>query len=206
MGLEAQAGCRIGALGEPVKALLESTELILRGPTIRRRFDRAALKGLRVADGELRFEAGGEAVALELGPVLAPKWLLKLQTPPPSLAAKLGLKPGVRAALWGPLDDAALREALQGALVDDPAAATELLAVVHGEGELQQALRWSAALPVRSLWLVHEKGRGAALPDAAIRATLRALGNKDVKTCAVSARYTATRWMRSEPPQRPERP
>ncbi len=196
MGLEAQALCRIGATGEPVKALLESTQLVLRGATIRRRFERPELQHLCVRGSALQWQAGDETVVLELGAALAQKWLLKLQTPPPTLAAKLGIGPDKPAAVLGMVDDAALHQALEGATTDDLSLAVELLAVVHADAELQQAVQRHAGMSCRGLWVVHEKGSGAALGDVAIRQALRGQGYKDVKTTAVSGRYTATRYLK----------
>jgi hypothetical protein len=49
------------------------------------------------------------------------------------------------------------------------------------------------ALP---LWAVYPKGMAANPGEAAIRSALRSAGWMDNKTCAVSARLTATRYGR----------
>ena len=78
MGREAQVPCTVGGHTETVKAMLESKELILRGATLKRRFELAALKRPRVQGDALAFTAGGEAVSLSLGAVQAQKWLHKI--------------------------------------------------------------------------------------------------------------------------------
>ena len=75
----------------------------------------AALQKLRVDGEALCFDAEGEAVALALGDKEAGKWLAKLQAPPPTLAAKLGVSADNPALLIGPTVgtlDPALAEAL----------------------------------------------------------------------------------------------
>ena len=194
MGREAQAPCAIGATRETAKLLLESREIIVRGPTLRRRFGIAALAGVRIDGGALRFEADGETVALELGAAEAAKWLQKMQAPPPTLAAKLGIGPDRPAAVHGVVDDPALAEALAGATTDDPARATALVAVVRSLAQLDAAIAAHAALGCRHLWVVNEKGRDAALGDTPVRAALRGRGYIDSKTSAVSDRLSATRY------------
>lgn len=198
MGREAAAVCTLGAASEPVKALLESRELILRGPTIKRRFDLAALRDLRVAGDSLLFEADGEAVALELGEAEATKWRERASKPPPTLAAKLGIGPGAPAAVFGPVDDdAELAAALMGARTDRLDEATVLVAAVFSPDELADALGVHEDMPCPAIWVVHAKGgKSVALGDGAIRETLRARGYRDTKTSAVSALLTATRYVR----------
>lgn len=197
MGREAQVTCRIGSTEEAVKALLESQELVLRGATLRRRWPLADLKGLAVRGEALAFRAGGEAVALQLGAAEAAKWKLRIETPPPGLARKLGIAPDRPAAVFGPVDDdPALAAALQGACTDSVAEATVLVAVVLDDAALAQAMALHRGLPCDGLWVVHAKGRGVALPESRIRETLRAQGYVDHKTSAVSERLTATRYRR----------
>lgn len=195
MGREAQCNAHVGAETAAVKALLESSGVILRGG-IRRRYALADLQALQVAGEQLRFSAGGEAVALDLGNAEAARWLKKLSTPPPTLAAKLGIGPASPALVFGPLDDAALAEALQGARTRAAAKASCLVAVVFTAGELQAAVQLHATLPCPALWVVHPKGTAASLGDSHVRQTLRGLGYVDNKSTAVSAALTATRYTR----------
>lgn len=199
MGREARVAGTVAGHTEPLHALLESRELILRGATLRRRYALADLSQLRVEADALCWQAKGEAVALHLGAAEAAKWLERLHKPPPTLAAKLGIGPAQPAAVFGPAqDDAELAAALAGARTDQPAEASVLLAVVFSMAELQQALRLHADMPCPGLWVVHAKsGQAGLLGDGAIRETLRARGYRDHKSCAVSARLTATRYRRA---------
>lgn len=196
MGREAQVLCTVDGKSEPVKALLESTVLILRGVDIKRRFEVAALAEVRVRGQALRFTAAGEAVTLALGAQEAQAWLKKLTTPPPSLASKLGVGAGQRARVFGPCDDAALAAALEGATTSGLADAAMLVAVALDAAELDRAVALHARMPCRTLWVVHAKGKAATLGDTAIRQSLRGRGYTDTKTTAVSERLTATRYTR----------
>lgn len=195
MGREATCTARVGTQTAEVKALLESTELILRG-VIKRRYAIAALKGTQVLDGELRFHADGDAVALQLGSKEAASWAKKIATPPPSLAAKLGVSADKPAFVLGRLDDATLAAALQGATTANAQAAAELIALIHSEADLAAAIAQHASMACKALWAVYPKGRGAAVSDAVVRAALRSCGYMDNKTSAVSAALTATRYSR----------
>jgi hypothetical protein len=194
MGYEAQVLCELGTERQTVLALLESQELVLRG-ALRRRFLIAYMAAPRVDRGALTFESkDGDTVALHLGDELARKWLKKIQTPPPPLAAKLGIGPHARAAVIGPITDASLAQALKGATTDDFSRAEVLIAMLQGMSDLQAAVAQHAAMPCRGVWLVHRKGPDAALPDAQIRLAMRELGYKDHKITGVSSEWTATRY------------
>lgn len=196
MGREARVQATVGGASAEVQALLESRELILRGG-LRRRWALDTLAGTAVDGGALAFVAGGEAVRLELGAAEAAAWAKKIATPPPTLAAKLGVGAATPAFTCGPLDDAALAAALQGATTADAKAAGQLVAVVLDAAGLAAALRQMARLPAaRHAWLVYPKGKAANPGDAAIREAWRGAGFNDTKTCAVSATLTATRYSR----------
>ena len=195
MGREATCTVRVGTHNAEVKALLESTELILRG-AIKRRYAITALQGVQAVDGELRFLADGERVVLQLGAADAASWAKKIATPSPSLAAKLGVSPDKPAFVFGREDDAALAAALKGASTRDLQTASQLIAVMHTPDELDAAIAQHQRMPCAAMWAVYPKGRGVLLSDAHIRQALRALGYVDNKTSAVSDTLTATRYVR----------
>lgn len=202
MGREASCTARVGSETEEVTALLESTTVVLRG-AIKRRWDIAALQGLRIDGEELRFEAGDEAVALALGEKEAGRWLKKLQTPPPTLAAKLGVSAENPALLIGPTVgslDPALAEALAGGITTNMREARMLVAVLSNAAELPRMADFHADMICKTVWVVHAKGPDADPSDAVVRIAMRGWGYVDNKTSAVSDALTATRWVRSEPP------
>jgi hypothetical protein len=197
MGLQAVCQCRAPEGSGEVKALLETRELILRG-AVRRRLAFAALSNVREEGGNLCFEASG--AALELGAERAALWARKILNPP-SLASKLGLGPTVRAFLIGEVTDPTIAAALAGNLANSPSEASLSLAVATDAAALSQALgRHEAALPGRPIWIVHGKGRQAALNDNAVRAVMRGAGYIDTKVSAVSETLSATRYARRDEP------
>lgn len=193
MGREALAWAEVGGESGDVRALLESTELILRG-NIRRRFPRDQLARVRVDGDHLRFDCCGEAVTLQLGATVAHRWAEAIATPPPSLRAKLGLSGNSRAIRVGAFEDAALESALAGVLVDDVATADMIVACISGPEDLDTALAVQTTRASLPIWVVHPKGKGVAFGDGEIRAVLRARGFRDTKSCAVSEQLTASRY------------
>ncbi len=202
MGREATCTARVGTETAEVTALLESTAIVLRGD-IKRRYEIAALQNLRLAGEELLFEAGDETVALALGAKEGERWLKKLQTPPPTLAAKLGVSADTPALLIGPTVgalDPALAEALAGGITTNVREARMLVAVLSKPSELPRMAEFHADMICKTVWVVYPKGPDASPSDAEVRTAMRGWGYVDNKTTAVSERLTATRYVRSEPP------
>ncbi len=202
MGREATCTARVGSETAEVTALLESTAIVLRG-TLKRRWDIASLHHLRVTGDELLFEAGDDTVALALGVQEAGKWLKKLQTPPPTLAAKLGVSAENPALLIGPTVgtlDPALAEALAGGITTNVREARMLVAVLSKPSEIERMVEFHDSMICKTVWVVHPKGPGASPSDAEVRTAMRGAGYVDNKTSAVSEQLTATRYVRSEPP------
>jgi hypothetical protein len=204
MGREATIHARVGEETGEVRALLESRELILRGP-IRRRYAKTTIKRVRVDGDALCFVVAGENVRLELGARGAASWAKAIEAAPPSLRAKLGLDQGVQAMLVGTCDDAVLAEALEGVLVTDAARAAMLIARIDGPDDLAAAMAAQASCPGLPIWAIYPKGKNllkgknGAFGEGAIRTALRAAGFRDTKSCAVSDRLTATRYARGAP-------
>ncbi|MDR7269716.1 hypothetical protein J2X20_002345 [Pelomonas saccharophila] len=202
MGREASCTARVGQETAEVTALLESTTVVLRG-AIKRKWEIAALQNLRLEGEELRFEAGEEAVALVLGDKEGGKWLKKLQTPPPTLAAKLGVSADNPALLIGPTVgtlDPALAEALAGGITTNLREARMLVAVLSKASELPRMAEFHADMICKTVWVVHPKGPDADPSDAQVRTAMRGWGYVDNKTSAVSDALTATRYVKSDPP------
>lgn len=202
MGREASCTARVGTPqateSADVAALLESTHVVLRG-ALKRKWAIAALQNLRVEGEALLFDVDGKAVALALGEKEAGKWLAKLQAPPPTLAAKLGVSADNPALLIGPTVgtlDPALAEALSHGLTGNVKVARMLVAVISKPGELERMADFHATMLCKTVWVVHQKGRDAYPSDGEIRMELRSRGYVDNKTTAVSDTLTATRYVR----------
>jgi len=193
MGREASGRCHWKGESGAVKALLESSEIILRGE-IRGRIARAAISAFAVEADTLVLTAGGEPLRLELGGTEAGKWAAVLARPVPTLAHKLGVGPASRAFVIGKVDDPELAAALAGATTSSLADAAVLIAVLNGEADLAAAFDVARTVPRCPLWCVYGKGRFVTVGDAAIRSFMRDHGYRDNKSCGVSDRLTATRY------------
>lgn len=193
MGREALVYAEVDGEAGEVRALLESSEFILRG-AIKRRYVREALEHIVVDDDTLQFESNGEQVRLCLGAAMARKWAEAMQKAPPTLREKLGLNPTTKGFLVGVVADDDLASAVQDCLTESGADARMLIAVVENESALIEALRVHSSFPSLPIWTVYAKGRGVTFGDTAIRTILRDAGFRDTKSCAVSASFTATRY------------
>jgi len=198
MGLEAESELVNAGDTVHVKALLESHALILRG-AVKKTLPISEITDPRIAGDQLLFEHHGTPYALALPAGQAAKWLKKLTTEPPSLAAKLGIDATHKALVWGQSDDAALNAALDGATTDRPADAALSLAIVDSPDSLARALNILLhALPQSPVWIVYPKGAKSSLPESSVRNHLRSLGWVDTKVCSVSERTTAGRYNRAK--------
>jgi hypothetical protein len=195
MGREAHCVCQCGNEQGTVHALLESRDIILRGD-LRRRLPIDTLTDLRAAADGLHFTSGAEAVCLHLDAPEAAAWARKITTPPPSLRDKLGIRPDTKAVLFGDLQVPEIEAALAGSRTAAAADAELAIALVADADDLAGALRAHRKLRAGvPLWIVHPKGRGVPFGETAVRTALRGAGYIDTKVAAVSARFTATRYM-----------
>ena len=178
-----------------VRALLESTEIILRGG-IGARVLRAEVTSMSVDQGWLTLATERGPLVLELGEGEALRWLAALQKPVPSLAEKLGLSAGCLAFVLGPVQDADLAAVLRGVVTPDLGRAGVLVVVLGKAADLEAAFAVAQSAPELGVWCVYPKGRGATVTDAMVRGYFRDRGYVDSKACAVSDVLTATRYGR----------
>jgi hypothetical protein len=192
MGREVTAFVTWNGTRAETKALLETAELILRLGH-KARWTRAALSGWSAAPDGLHLLADGAPLPPQPSRCAAARWVTALAKAPPSLVAKLGIGPDRPVRLIGTSTDAELVQALAGACREP---AVQLLAVIEDPAGLTGALAAASAAPDLPVWCVYPKGKLVNPGDAAIRTAFRAAGWIDSKTCAVSARLTATRYAR----------
>jgi hypothetical protein len=196
MGHEATVQCRWAQEAGLCKVLLETHELIVRG-TLRRRVPIAELQNVSVENEELHFNVGGDAVSFSLGSALAQRWAKAITTPPPSLAAKLGISGSSRLLLLGEIDSDELQVAVAEAATTNSKEADLIIASVRTPRDLKLAL---ARLPknpsdVPPLWIVYPKGAVNDFGEASVREVLRGLGFIDTKVASVSSKLTALRFI-----------
>ena len=129
--------------------------------------------------------AKGEAVA----------WARALARPAPTLAEKLGIGHDRRVVVIGNLTDPAIVTAIGAAMAHETGDAVQLVAELRSVADLAAARTRAldCGLPV---WCFYPKGKGAVPSDAEVRAAFRGVGWVDVKSCAVSANLTGTRYQR----------
>ena len=193
MGREATCHCKWGAEEGDCKVLLEGRELILRSG-IRRRVSLSDLSNVAARGSNLVFTVGRDQVELHLGVDAAQRWAKAIQTPPPSLAGKLGISRDTRVSIVGNIESDELKEALAEAA---PARGKEvdlILLCVNSQSELQQC--FAAKTYTSPLWIVYPKGAKSEVKESGVRDLLLSRGFVDTKVASVSARLTALRFVK----------
>jgi hypothetical protein len=196
MGREATCHCQWNAESGDCKVLLETSELIVRGP-IRRRVPIASLTQISVRGNQLLFHSGEDHVTLNLGASLAPSWAKKLITPPPSLAEKLGITPASHLVLLGEFETQELKTAVSHAATINEKQADLILVRVNTAADLNYALdRYSAHPGNPPIWIIYPKGPNHPINETEIRGTLRHESFIDTKVASVSTTLTALKFIR----------
>lgn len=193
MGRKATAQCQWQNQSAKVRALLEATEIILRG-ALRLRLPRSAIQAVTQAGDDLVVTSTEGVLTLTLGATEAAKWRDHLSRPAPSLSDKLGISADRPAFLLGVSDDPDLSAALCQAQTDDRAKAAVLIGIIDSETDLAAAIAAARSQPTLHLWCIYPKGKTARLTDSTIRRAMRDAGFIDSKSCAISDRLTATRY------------
>jgi hypothetical protein len=193
MGREATCHCKWGAEEGDCKVLLEGRELILRSG-IRRRVSLSAVSSVVARGSNLVFTVGPDQVELRLGVEAAQRWAKAIQTPPPSLAGKLGISRTTRLSVVGNIQCDELKEALAEAAPASKKEVDLVLLCVNSQSELQQYL--AAETYTSPLWIVYPKGANSEVKESGLRDLLRSRGFVDTKVASVSARLTALRFVK----------
>jgi hypothetical protein len=193
MGREATCHCKWGAEEGECKVLLEGRELILRSG-IRRRISLSAMSSVAARGSNLVFTVGQDQVELHLGVEAAQRWAKAIQTPPPSLAGKLGISRTTRLSVVGNIQCDELKEALAEAAPASEKEVDLVLLSVNSQSELLQYL--AAETCTAPLWIVYPKGSNSEVKEPGLRDLLRSRGFVDTKVASVSARLTALRFVK----------
>jgi hypothetical protein len=193
MGREATCHCKWGAEEGDCKVLLEGRELILRSP-LRRRVSLSAISNVAAYGSNLVFTVGPDQVELRLGADASRRWAKAIQTPPPSLATKLGISTATRLSVVGNIESDELKQALADAVPASGKQVDLVLLCVNSQSELQQC--FAAKTYTSPLWVVYPKGAKSEVKESALRDFLRGRGFVDTKVASVSARLTALRFVK----------
>jgi hypothetical protein len=196
MGKEAVCIARVNGRAAQAKAHLDSVELRLSGGH-RLTLPLAELTSV-AADGDaLRLSLPHTSVELQLGAAASQRWAHAISNPKSRLA-KLGVRGNERVFVRGITDDDFLAE-LRGALANPPAASLRgsfdlIFQGVSRAGDLGEIARDGEHLaPAGGLWIVHPKGKAAAVSEGDVRAAIARAGLYDAKVVAFSATHTATK-------------
>jgi hypothetical protein len=196
MGREAVCTVRFAGKSAAGKALLETREVVFRGASLRLtipfdRIQRVEAKGgaltLKTADGLAVFELGAQAEA----------WAKRIANPPGRLE-KLGVKPGAKVSVVGPVEPAFLEELharTEAVWQGRPRPGSDLIFfAAEGPADLDRLATLKKSLqPAGALWVLRQKGPSARVSEAAVMAAGRAAGLVDTKVVAFSATHTAER-------------
>ncbi len=194
MGREAVTTATYDGRTDETKVLLESQGVLLRAP-FSLTIPRDGIRALAVEGDALTGQGPRGRFELMLGAVEAGKWKAALEKPLPTLAEKLGLKPGVTVWKAGDMDG----PELAGALADVEHAAVEaasLLIVRAADEEALNAALAASAGSAAPVWIIHGKGKTATFGEAPVRALMRERGFIDTKVSAVSDSLSATRYVK----------
>jgi hypothetical protein len=194
MGREAVTTATYDGRTDEAKVLLESQGILLRAP-FSLTLPRDGISGLTVQGEALTGQGPRGPFELMLGAVEAGRWKTALEKPLPTLAEKLGLKPGVTVWTAGDVGGPELTGALNGVERVAVEGASLLIVQAADEGALKTALAASEG-STAPFWIVHGKGKAAAFGEAPVRALMRGRGFIDTKVSAVSDALSATRYVR----------
>jgi len=196
MGRTIKTRIRIGASRFDGEALLETSELLIRGEK-RLRVPFAEMKALDANDGVLTFRFKSDDVAIELDKDAA-KWLDSIRNPK-SVVEKLGVKDGQKIALVA-IDDDALASDLEsrGATVSRGRAAKNCDAIFFGASRRDDLARLAklreSLAPNGALWVIRPKGV-KEITESEVMAAGKAAGLVDVKVVRFSDTHTAEKFV-----------
>jgi hypothetical protein len=196
VGKEAVCVARVNGNAAQAKAHLDSNELRLSGGH-RLTLPLAQLTRVAAENDELRLSLPDLSVVLQLGPVAAQRWAHAIGNPKSRLE-KLGVRGSERVCVRGLADEEFLDE-LRGALAHAPATSLRgtfdvIFQGVSRPSELAELARGAEHLaPAGALWIVHPKGKAAAVGEGDVRAAIACAGLYDAKVVAFSSTHTATK-------------
>ena len=178
------------------KAHLETEEIVFRGD-FRLAIPLREVHDARAVNGQLTVHfAGGQAV-FELGRQ-AEKWATSIRSPK-SLLDKLGVKPGLRITLLGPIADTFRAQlAGQGSELAERAGRKKsdlIFVAVEAKHELTQLAALARYLePNGALWVIRPKGR-RDVTEADVLAAGKSAGLVDTKVVRFSETHTAEKFV-----------
>jgi hypothetical protein len=192
MGAEAWCTASFDGKTSQGKALLETRELVFRGE-FRLKISFSSVQEVRATDGALIVKFADGVARFKLGRQ-AEAWAKKIQSPP-SLLAKLGVKPGFKTWVIGSLGNEFLGELRQRTGVEPVLAPEPECDLIFLAADDRAQLERLASLlprikPNGAIWVVRPKG-AATITERDVLAAGRAAGLTDIKVVAFSPTHTA---------------
>lgn len=194
MGLEATCRMRGPEGSGDGKLLLETDELLFRGPP-RLRIPLGSIAKVAASGGVLTVTSTLGVARFDLGPAAA-KWAERIANPP-SRATKIGVKPGDLVSVVGVEDEGIAAELeAAGAEVVRGRFRAKSAVILFGVERISQLGRLAALkgklTPAGGLWVVHRKGP-AGVKDVEIFAAAKVVGLTANKTMRFSETHAAER-------------
>jgi hypothetical protein len=215
MGAEATCTVSFNRSSHSGRARLEATALHVRAGGLKLNLPFAEMSEVVARAGTLTIKRASDTLMLALGPA-AQKWADKILHPP-SRVVKIGVKPGWRVSVVGPIETAFLLDMQsEGATVARRLfdGADAIFFGLTAPSDLDRIAALKAALkPNGAVWLVRPKGH-AELTERRVMAAGKSAGLVDVKVVAFSPTHTAEKFVipvakrrlkraaRGEPPSR----
>jgi hypothetical protein len=196
MGNEITGAVRAGKERHEGKIVLETSELIFRGPHYRLKIAFAEMREVQAANGELRIDTKDGALAFEVGTV-AEKWREKILHPK-TRVQKLGVKDGTPVRLLGDFDADFIKE-LKSSKANvggvSPTEAQNIFLAIGGKSSLATIAKHARKMKgAEALWLVYPKGKKEVTENDVLSAG-RKSGLKDVKVVGFSSTHTALKFV-----------
>jgi hypothetical protein len=203
MGLEANCVVRVDGALHRGTALLETDELLFRGPA-RLKIPFTSITSLEAGNGVLRVTHSGGTADFELGDAAA-TWAEKIRSPR-SLLDKLGAKAGMTVSVVGDCEPDFVRDLSErvGGIAHARLRKGSDLVFFFADQSAQLArlsALESALAPGGAIWVVHPKGKGA-LKDTEIFAAGGPIGLTATKVVRFSATHTGEKLVRRKAPQK----
>jgi hypothetical protein len=197
MGVEASCTATFGAARGAGKALLESSELIFRGP-FRLKIPFASIRRVKAARGILTVTFAEGLATFDLGKA-AEAWALKIRYPRP-LIDKIGILPGMRVQLVGAragVGDADFWSDLRARVRARPR--EQLIALIlyfvkaasalDRLGELRETIAQNG-----SIWVIYPKG-ARVIREADVRSAGLRQGLVDVKIASFDDTHSSMKFV-----------
>jgi hypothetical protein len=194
LGKEATVTAAFADGAEQGRLQFEAPKLVFRGAQ-RRVFEGEALTGVRAEGADLVLADGSR---FTLGEKQAAAWVEAILNPKGRMD-KIGVKPGMRAAVMG-IVDPTLSTELKASGATPVTELADLDLLFYGADSAGELARIDALVPMLSekgaLWVVSRKGKAATVKDVEVMAAAKAQGLVDNKVVAFSPTLTSLRFTR----------